>query len=84
MPAGAVFIVLGPFSAWFGFTTLSWPVAAVIVGITVAYLVAAEAGKHLAQAASRRAALRRDWRLFGPGGRGFLRKIKAFARIPAP
>ncbi len=82
--AVAVFIVLGPFRGWFGFTSLSWPVAAVIVGITAAYLVAAEAGKHLALAASRRAALRRDWRFFGPGGRSFLRKIKAFGRVPTP
>jgi Mg2+-importing ATPase len=50
----AVFIVLGPFRTWFGFTTLSWPVAAVIVGITGAYLWPRKPAP--AQAASRHAA----------------------------
>mgnify|MGYP000013945835 CR=1 FL=1 len=44
----AIFLVLGPFHAWFGFTELSGPISLTVACITVAYLVAAEAGKHLA------------------------------------
>lgn len=54
--AAAIFIALGPFRAWLGFTELSWPVATTIVGVTIGYLMAAEAAKHLAMAASRRPA----------------------------
>ena len=53
----AIFLVLGPFRAWFGFTSLTWPVAAMIAGITIVYLMAAETGKHIALAASGRAAM---------------------------
>ncbi len=52
--AAAVFLV--PFRAWFGFTALRWPVALTIAGITIAYLMAAETGKHVALAASEHAA----------------------------
>ncbi len=54
--AAAIFVVAGPYRTSFGFTDLTWPIAAVIAGVTVCYLIVAEAGKHLALAASKHVA----------------------------
>jgi len=46
--AGAIFLVVGPLQTLFGFVPLSWPMMGALTGVTVAYLSAAEAAKHLA------------------------------------
>lgn len=46
--AAALFLVLGPFRGWFGFVPLSWPLLGAMVAVTIVYLSAAEAAKHLA------------------------------------
>ena len=81
--AAAIFVVVGPYRAWFGFTDLTWPVAAMIAGVTIAYLMVAEAGKHVALAASRHAATTQQQSL-GTRGRGLLRKIMALGRTSVP
>jgi Mg2+-importing ATPase len=81
--ATALFVVVGPYRAWFGFTELTWPVAAMIAGVTVSYLMAAEAGKHLALAVSKHPVLIQR-QTFGDNRRSFLRKIIALGRTPIP
>ena len=44
----AVFLVTGPLQYLFGFVPLSWPLFGAMATVTVAYLAAAEAAKHLA------------------------------------
>ncbi len=46
--AGAIFLVVGPLQTLFGFVPLSWPMMGALTGVTVVYLSAAEAAKHLA------------------------------------
>jgi Mg2+-importing ATPase len=57
--AAAIFLALGPARSLFGFTGLSPMLLGTIVLITLGYLVAAEAGKHLALPASRQHKLQR-------------------------
>ena len=44
----ALFLVTGPLQYLFGFVPLSWPLIGAMAAVTVAYLAAAEAAKHLA------------------------------------
>ena len=77
--AAAIFVVVGPYRAWFGFTDLTWLIAGLILGVSVAYLMVAEAGKHVALTALWHATTAQQQGL-GTRGRGLLRKIMALGR----